>query len=178
MVAQPHAAPVRTDAPGRRPITAPALRPPQSLSRLLAVVLLTVSVVIAWSLRDDDAPPSAGSQAITVIGADAPAAPVDRISLPQGAATAPIQGPVATAVTAGDSTDLPRLRPNALPRPPEPADPIQPGRFVRFVAQPGDTVYDVSIVYGVSIDEILRFNPTLGDGTQIVVGQVIFVPAD
>lgn len=165
--------------PGRVPLVAPALQPLQSLPRLLVVILLTGLVVLVWSLQDT---PSSSATAtavpgITVIGGAEQAAPTAEIAAPQGASV-PIQGPTALSAAAAAGVDLPRLRPNALPRPPEPAEPIQPGSFIRFTAQRGDTIYDVSIVYGVTIDEILRFNPALGDGTQIGVGQLIFVPAD
>ena len=176
---QPSGAASAPRPPGRPPLVAPALQPLQSLPRLLAVILLTGLVVLVWSLRDEPAPSATapGAPGITLIGGGVQAAPTAEIAAPQGASV-PIQGPTTLSADDAAAVDLPRLRPNALPRPPELVEPIQPGRFIRFTAQPGDTIYDVSIVYGVTIDEILRFNPALGDGTQIRVGQLIFVPAD
>ncbi|PZC43091.1 MAG: LysM repeat-containing protein [Chloroflexi bacterium] len=180
MVAQSH--PAGPQTPHRvhaRAVPAPALRPPQSRSRLIAVVLLTVAVVIVWSLRDDASPRLGDSiQAITVVGQDAQTAPAAQIAPPTGATATATQGPVQFTLDTGPATALPQLRLNALPRPPELSEPLQPGSFIRYLVQRGDTVHDISLVYGVSIDDILRFNPTLGDGTQIDVGQVIFVPND
>jgi len=132
-------------------------------------------VVLLWNLQDTDRPASTGDLSIGSLDESG-----------QAAATAVIAGPRGAVTLAQDSEraplddapiiDLPRLRPNALPRPPEQSQPIQPSSFVRFTAQHGDTIYDRSTVYGVSIDDILRFNPTLGDGTQISIGQLIFVP--
>lgn len=183
--ARPPAPAAGTTQP-RPPLVAPSLQPTQSLPRLLAVIVLTGLVVVVWSLRDDPAPVAGPqAQAITVLGGIEQATPTAEIAAPEGVAALPpgstfdlIQGPSALASDASETADLPRLRPSALPRPPELSEPIQPGSFIHFIAQPGDTIYDVSIVYGVPIDEILRFNPALGDGTQISVGQLIFVPDD
>lgn len=177
MASRSHAAGPLPGSGRRRPIPAPALPPPQSLARLLAVTLLTVAVVVIWSLRGDPAPPAVEpAPAISVVPADAPAPAEARISLPN--ATPPSQGPVVFSAAPAPPPALPRLHPHALPRPPEPADPHQPAEFIRFIAQPGDTLYDVSVVYGVSIEQLLRFNPGLGDGANIVVGQVIFIPEE
>lgn len=177
MASRSHAAGPLPGSARRRPIPAPALPPPQSLARLLAVVLLTVAVVFVWSLRGDPAPAAVEpAPAISVVPADSPAPAEARISLPD--ATLPSQGPIVFSATPAPPSALPQLHPHALPRPPEPADPVQPAGFIRFIAQPGDTLYDVSVVYGVSIDELLRFNPGLGDGANIVVGQVIFIPEE
>ena len=194
MVSQPRAldsapdptAAARVSTVSAPSLIAPALQPAQSLPRLLAGFVLTALVVTVWSLRADPTPVApAPSEANTVLGDTDPAGPTAEIAAPESAPAASsqpmddlIQGPQMIAPDTAESVDLPRLRPGALPRPPEMPEPIQPGSFIRFIAQPGDTIYDVSIVYGVPIDEILRFNPTLGDGTQIDVGQLIFVPDD
>ncbi len=177
MLSTSHAAGPLRGRIGRRPITAPALRPPQSPVRLLAVVVLTVAVVTVWGRRDDPAPVAAEPpQVISVVGAEPPPAAEARISLP--AATVAAQEPAQFSAAPAPAVVLPRLRADALPRPPEPADPVQATAFIHFIAQPGDTLYDVSVVYGVSIDDLLCYNPGLGDGTQILVGQIIFVPEE
>nr|AIE95472.1 hypothetical protein [uncultured marine group II/III euryarchaeote AD1000_66_E09] len=66
--------------------------------------------------------------------------------------------------------------PKDLPRPPEPPEPLQPLRFERFLVQPGDTLYEISNVYKVSIMDLLRFNRNLGDGEKISVGQTVLIP--
>jgi LysM repeat protein len=53
---------------------------------------------------------------------------------------------------------------------------VQPLRFERFIVQPGDTLFDISAVYGVSIDDLLRFNPNLGNGARIDIGQLVRIP--
>ena len=177
MLSTSHVAGSLRGSAGRRPVTAPALRPPQSPVRLLAVVVLTVAVVMVWGRREDPAPVAVEpAQVISVVRADPPPTPEARISLPT--ATVATQAPAEFSAAPAPAIVLPRLRADALPRPPEPADPIQPAAFIHFIAQPGDTLYDVSVVYGVSIDDLLRFNPALGDGTQILVGQIIFVPEE
>ncbi len=66
--------------------------------------------------------------------------------------------------------------PSQLPGPPPPAEPERPDSFIRFTIQPGDSIFDISLVYGVSVKEILRFNPELGDGTRVFAGQEVLVP--
>ena len=66
--------------------------------------------------------------------------------------------------------------PKDLPRPPELPEPIQPLRFERFLVQPGDTLFEISNVYKVSIAEILRFNRNIGNGEQLSVGQIVIIP--
>ena len=66
--------------------------------------------------------------------------------------------------------------PRDLPRPPEPPEPLQPLRFERFLVQPGDTLYEISNVYKVSIMDLLLFNRNLGDGEKISVGQTVLIP--
>ena len=63
-----------------------------------------------------------------------------------------------------------------LPGPPPPTEPARPDSFIRFTIQPGDSIFDISVVYGVSVEEILRFNPELGDGTRVFAGQEVLVP--
>lgn len=66
--------------------------------------------------------------------------------------------------------------PSQLPGPPPPAEPERPDSFIRFTIQPGETIFDISVVHGVSVEEILRFNPELGDGTRVFAGQEVLVP--
>ena len=159
MATQPRLAPRRPPAGATPPLPHPADRRWQLL-RLLLVAAVTGSVVAVWglALRDtDDQPATAGPARIT-----SPTPEVRRTG-----AAAPNTATAGPAIT---------LRPDALPRPPEPVEPPLPARFERFVVQPGDTVYDISVAYDVSIDEILLFNPDLGDGSRVDVGQVVVIP--
>lgn len=128
--------------------------------RLAVIVGLTVGVVAVWSHWD--AGPT-NSPAPILQGADL------ALSAPQGELR--IDLPLA----AGGAGGVPR-QPNAIPRPPELPEPPQPREFVRFIVQRGDTLFDISTVYGVSIDDLLRFNPALGDGSLVDVGEVVWIP--
>lgn len=130
--------------------------------RLAAVAAATGVVVALWNGIDvpDPAAPATNTGAAIM----APAPEVRLTTTPDAVADA------GTAVPGAADGQA------ALPRPPEPADPERPDRFVRFTVQPGDTLYDISVVYGVSIEEILQYNPALGDGTRIEVGGVVLVP--
>ena len=175
MVAQSRTMPLSSRPPGL-PGGAPLPASLPNLPRLLAVVVLTGFVVLIWNWQGPAAP-SAGFQdpGITVLGQATAATPTAEITAPQGARLPAPAGAV-SPLSDAPSVDLPRLRPNALPRPPELPEPIQPTSFIRVIAQPGDSIYLIGVVHEVPIDEILRFNPALGDGTQISVGQLIFVP--
>ncbi len=129
------------------------------LGRLVAVAATTGIVVGLWTtLSPEDAPPA-----------------------PPAAVEARITGPAPEVLPGGgppvggtpQSTSEPAVQ---LPGPPQPAEPEGADSFVRFIVQPGDTLFDISVVYGVSVDDILRFNPSLGDGTRIDVGQEVLVP--
>ena len=126
------------------------------LMRMLAVAAATSVVVGVWSTQDDTNP----SIQQSAISAPAPEVTTEKLQ------TSPVLSGVETI----------SVPPNALPRPPELDEPARPNRFERFVVQRGDTLYDVSVVYGVSIDDLLRFNPSLGNGSRIDVGQLVMVP--
>lgn len=145
----------------------------QSLPRLLMVALATLLVVLIWGLQDPTAAPPA-APAPGLVG-PASSAAVGEIAAPAGAtgtlATLPATDPAPAA-----AVDLPRLHPNAVPRPPEPADPVQPARFDRYTVTPGDAIFNIALARGITVDDILRYNPNLGDGTRISIGDVIFIP--
>lgn len=128
--------------------------------RLAVIVALTLAVVAVWSQWDTAPPPA---PAPTLQGAEL------AISAPQG------EFRIDLPPTANGAATVPR-QPNAIPRPPELPEPPQPGEFIRFIVQPGDTLFDISTVYGVSIDDLLRFNPALGDGSLVDVGALVWIP--
>ena len=138
------------------------------LLRLAAVAAVTGLVVAAWGLTDSDSD-------IAVTG------PAESVTITQAGATLTAPAPEVAPATArptlsADERPAFRLLPDALPRPPEPPEPARPARFERFVVQRGDTLYDISVVYEASMEEILRFNLDLGDGTRLDVGQTVLVP--
>ena len=140
------------------------------LLRLILIAALTSLVVAVWATQDDAEP--------TALPGTAPA--TSALSGVQGASstiTAPAaeqRGSAAPPNISAGPAVVPQ--PNAIPRPPEQPEPLTPTEFVRFSVARADTVFDISVVYGVSIAEILRYNPNLGDGSQVDVGQLIFVP--
>ena len=159
MATQAHVSPSRP--PSRRPpviAVGAAPTPRMRLLRLAAIAVLTGAVVAVGGLQGNAVPRDTGS--------------VAQITLPDPAAR-----PALGEFAPGDAIrSAPALPDNALPRPPDMAEPVQPARFERVTLQRGDTVFDLSVIYGVAIEEILRFNPDLGDGSRVDVGQVVFVP--
>ncbi len=143
-------------APGRQSRWWPR-SPRRSLWRVGTVAGLTGAVVGLWMVIDPGDP--ARDHADAVITAPAPeASTLGQLAPPDR------PGPDATPAA------------GALPTPPAPPEPDRPDSFIRYLVQPGDTVYDISLVYGVPIPDILRFNPSLGDGTRIQPGQIVLVP--
>lgn len=128
--------------------------------RLAVIVALTVAVVAVWSEWG-----AAGLSAPAPVLQSADLA----ISVPQGEVR------IDVPPTGNGAATVPR-QPNAIPRPPELPEPAPPDEFIRFIVQPGDTLFDISTVYGVGIDDLLRFNPALGDGSLVDVGQLVWVP--
>jgi spore coat assembly protein SafA len=47
---------------------------------------------------------------------------------------------------------------------------------VRYIVQPGDTLFFIARRFGTTIDAILKANPQITDPDRIFVGQVITVP--
>ena len=146
------------------PFAAPrAPLPPLALraraARLVLVVGLTLAVVAVW---DESREP-------TLVPALA------NVRFEQGASGGGDALPSAVATAEGQALDL-QPAPNVIPGLPDPPEPTRPDRFERFVVQRGDTLFDISVVYGVAIEEILRFNPDLGDGSRVDVGQVVLIP--
>jgi LysM repeat protein len=140
------------------------------LVRLLLIAALTGIVVGVWSVSDDDASPRVLTSAVTQGQVEGNGVVRNSITAPtpevRAAQSAPIT-PTASVVTP---------LPNAIPRPPEFSEPETPSDFIRFIVQRGDTVFDISLVYGVAVEDLLRFNPNLGDGTRVDVGQAVMIP--
>ena len=141
------------------------------LLRLILVAALTGVVVAIWTAQNEDTAASAWPVTIRAIDES----PYAQSAKSEIIAPAPEQR---GSTRPPDTTTLPAVAPQTdeIPRPPEQPEPRRPTEFVRFTIAPADTVFDISIVYGVSIAEILRYNPNLGDGSQVDVGQLIFVP--
>ncbi|QUL99520.1 MAG: LysM peptidoglycan-binding domain-containing protein [Candidatus Fermentithermobacillus carboniphilus] len=66
----------------------------------------------------------------------------------------------------------PAVPPEMPPGPPEPV----PGR--RYIVREGDTMFSISQRFGVSLSELVAFNPQIRNPNQIIPGQVVFIPAE
>lgn len=62
------------------------------------------------------------------------------------------------------------------PDSPQP-DSQQPARTIRYVVQPGDTLYRIAQRHRTSVTAILSVNPQIEDPAFILPGQVIYIPA-
>ena len=160
MATQPRLAPSRPPAGATPPLPHPADRRWQLL-RLLLVAAVTGSVVAVWglALRDtDDQPASAGPARNHQ---PRPRGPANRRPRAQHCHRRPRHHPP------------PRRRCPARPSPP--SRPCRPASSASSSSRATPS-NDISVVYGVSIDEILLFNPDLGDGSRVDVGQVVVIP--
>jgi hypothetical protein len=137
------------DDPSR--IRAQAHDPGVYLARLLVIAALTAIVVAVWAIADDP-PPSVALPATQVVEANITAPPAEIRDPTAAVAVAP-----ARAVT---------QRP----------EPLTPDEFISYLVQPGDVIFDIARFNGATVDDLLRFNPGLGDGTRIDVGQIIMIP--
>ena len=140
------------------------------LLRLILIAALTGVVVAVWATQDDARPRALPGTVLATSELSSGQAASSTITAP----AAEQRGSAAPPNITAEPAVVPQ--PNAIPRPPAQPEPLTPAEFIRFTVAPADTVFDISVVYGVSIAEILRYNPNLGDGSQIDVGQLIFVP--
>ena len=147
------------DDPSR--VRAQAHDPWVYLVRLLVIAALTAIVVSVWAISDDP-PTSIALPATQVVETNITAPPPEIRSAETSITTIPVR-----AVTP---------LPNALPRPPEWPEPLNHDEFIRYLVQPGDSLDLIGRVNGATVDDLLRFNPGLGDGTRIDVGQIIMIP--
>ncbi|HJN93726.1 MAG TPA: LysM domain-containing protein [Dehalococcoidia bacterium] len=131
------------------------------LVRLLIIAALTVIVVAVWAISDDPA---------TTITLPATEVAETRITAPPPEVRS-IETPIANRPTQSVAP-----LPTALPRPPEWPEPLTPAEFIRYLVQPGDIIFDIARFNAATVDDLLRFNPGLGDGTRIDVGLIIMIP--
>lgn len=147
------------DDPSR--VRAQAHDPWVYLLRLLVIAALTAIVVGVWAISDDP-PTSIALPATQVVETNITAPPPEI----RGGETS------ITTIPTRAATPLP----NALPRPPEWPEPVTPKEFISYLVQSGDSIFIIARFNGATVDDLLRFNPGLGDGTRIDVGQIIMIP--
>ena len=134
--------------------------------RYLRVVLLAAAVLIAWRIL------AWQEDTYQLAAAAAPAAPM----VPGAMATAPpvVETPAATAtVSVVVISPTPTPTPPPTPTPTPPPTPTPKTHRVRL----GDTLSEIAVFYGVTMDEILGLN-NIPDPNNLLAGQVLILPPD
>ncbi len=119
--------------------------------------------------------------ALVLAACERPAPAPDTLPTPTGvpAATIPVILPTAPPATAvppeAQPTPEPTIPPAPEPTTVSPAPGNNQGQTVHIVA-PGDTLYNVSLRYGVSVEEIMAAN-NLTNPNALTIGQQLTIPA-
>lgn len=79
-------------------------------------------------------------------------------------------------IYAGQTIYLPTYD-NSYPPPPPPVYAPPPVAGSNYVVQPGDTLGNIAVRIGSSVQAILAVNPQIWNASVIYVGQVIYLPA-
>lgn len=144
------------------------------LWRIALVGGLTIVVVLVWALREPQPvlqPQPPAIQPTTVQPTSPPAAATQTETSP--ATAAPAQ-PARIAEPA------PAIAPPApsgiIPGRPDPPAPPQPHAFERYLVQRGETLFLIAALRGVPLNDLLLFNPELGDGSILQAGAQIWIP--
>ena len=144
------------------------------LWRIALVGGLTLIVVLVWALRETSpaAPaPIAPTAAAEPVPSPSPiAAPVSQ----SAAAEPPVAPPLPPAAKPA-SAKWP-AQSGIIPGRPDPLAPLQPHAFERYLVQRGETLILIAALRGVNLDELLLFNPELGDGSILPAGAQIWIP--
>ncbi len=69
-------------------------------------------------------------------------------------------------------TDPSQIRPGQVLNIPTTA----PGPGQTYTVQPGDTMYNIAMRFGISLNELIQANPQISDPSRIMPGQVINIP--
>ncbi len=64
-----------------------------------------------------------------------------------------------------------------IPAPPPPPPPPPPSNVIRYVVQPGDTLYRIARANDVTVADIIRLNPNV-DASRMRVGDVLLLPGN
>lgn len=78
---------------------------------------------------------------------------------------------------AGQVINLPASEPVYYPPPPPPVYYNPPVAGTSYMVQPGDTLGNIAVCIGSSVQAILAVNPQIWNPSLIYVGQVIYLPA-
>ena len=141
---------------------------------------LTLIVVLVWALSDSspEAGPGGSAEVQSAVAASGAAtesvagqvAAVERSSeAREGAA------PSAAAEARVGPVEWPRQS-GIIPGRPDPPAPLRPAAFERYLVQRGETLFLIGALRGVAVDDLLLFNPELGDGSMLAAGAMIWIP--
>lgn len=143
------------------------------LWRIALVGGLTIVVVLVWALREPQPvlqpqPPAAQAAAVQPISPPAAATQTE----------APVVA--ATAQPARIAEPAPAVAPptpsGIIPGRPDPPAPPQPHAFERYLVQRGETLILIAALRGLPLNDLLLFNPELGDGSILQAGAQIWIP--
>ncbi len=145
------------------------------LWRIALVVGLTTAVVLVWALRGPAAPPAPQTTGTAETLAQPPIAESSAESA--RAALQPLAPPPAVADPLLEAAPAAWPQQSGIiPGRPDPALPLRPAAFERYVVQRGEALALIAALRGVTLADLLLFNPELGDGSVLVAGAAIWIP--
>ena len=144
------------------------------LWRIALVGGLTIVVVLVWALREPQPvlqPQPTAAQPAAVQPTSPPAAATPAQTEPAAAPAQPLQPTAEPAPTIA-----PPAPSGIIPGRPDPPAPPQPHAFERYLVQRGETLILIAALRGVALNDLLLFNPELGDGSILQAGAQIWIP--
>lgn len=158
------------------------------LWRIALVGGLTIVVVLVWALRDSTPPiaappiaalpvadPALARNAPTVPAARAAPPAAEPASQPAFAQTATAAQPPQPIAESAPTIEWPKQS-GIIPGRPDPIPPPRPAAFERYIVQRGETLVLIAALRGLDLDDLLIFNPELGDGAALHAGADIWIP--
>ena len=141
---------------------------------------LTLIVVLVWALQESSSQTALVGQAevqsvVAASGAGAAQAVGQPAALEQRAAARAAAAPSALAAEQAGPVEWPRQS-GIIPGRPDPPAPPSPSAFERYIVQRGETLFLIAALRGVALDDLLLFNPELGDGSVLHAGAAIWIP--
>ncbi len=141
---------------------------------------LTLIVVLVWALQESSPQTALVGQAevqsvVAASGAAAAQAVGQPAALEQRAAARAAAAPSALAAEQAGPVEWPRQS-GIIPGRPDPPAPPSPSAFERYIVQRGETLFLIAALRGVALDDLLLFNPELGDGSVLHAGAAIWIP--
>lgn len=151
------------------------------LWRIALVGGLTIVVVLVWALRDSTPPPDTPPIPDPALARNVPTAPAARAAppaaepAPQPAPIQPVAQPTQPIAKPASTVEWPKQS-GIIPGRPDPIPPPRPAAFERYIVQRGETLVLIAALRGVPLNDLLLFNPELGDGSILQAGAQIWIP--